>query len=592
MSQSGYKGLNLAWSMTDATAPFYIKAVDKNALTSTIHYIYNGQEGVYNLPFIDEASVRNSATVAVVALHLGLSPEHLAQRMEALEPVAMRLEVKQGQHGCTLINDSYNSDVNSLDIALDFMSRRPDHKGRKRTLIISDIYQTGEPLDVLYGEVSRLSVQRGVDKIIGIGPQIMAHADLIKVKEKFFFHDVTSFIHSAVFQSLRDEVILIKGARRFGFDNITELLVQKVHETILEVNLSNVVKNLNHYRSFMHKDTKLVCMIKADAYGAGAVEIAKTLQDHHVDYLAVAVADEGVTLRKNGITANIMIMNPEMSAFKTMFDYDLEPEVYSFRLLDALVREAQKEGISNFPVHIKLDTGMHRLGFDPIHDMPELIDRLHRQSALIPRSVFSHFVGSDSDNFDEFSAHQFELFDKGSKELCAAFPHKILRHIDNSAGIEHFPDRQLDMCRLGLGLYGYNSRDNSMINNVTTLKTTILQIHDIPASETVGYSRRGTLTRNSRIAAIPIGYADGLNRHLGNRHGYCLVNGKKAEYVGNICMDVAMIDVTDIDCKEGDSVIIFGEQLPVSVLSDAIDTIPYEVLTGISNRVKRVYYQD
>ena len=287
-----------------------------------------------------------------------------------------------------------------------------------------------------------------------------------------------------------------------------------------------------------------------------------------------------------------MIMNPEMSAFKTMFDYDLEPEVYSFRLLDALVREAQKNGISNFPVHIKLDTGMHRLGFDPLKDMPELIDRLKHQSAVIPRSVFSHFVGSDSDSFDEFSAHQFELFDKGSKQLCEAFPHKILRHIDNSAGIEHFPERQLDMCRLGLGLYGYDSRDNSMINNVTTLKTTILQIHDIPANETIGYSRRGTLTRDSRIAAIPIGYADGLNRHLGNRHCYCLVNGKKAEYVGNICMDVAMIDVTDIDCKEGDQVVIFGEELPVTVLSDAIDTIPYEVLTGISNRVKRVYYQD
>ena len=287
-----------------------------------------------------------------------------------------------------------------------------------------------------------------------------------------------------------------------------------------------------------------------------------------------------------------MIMNPEMSAFKTMFDYDLEPEVYSFRLLDALVREAQKEGISNFPVHIKLDTGMHRLGFDPDKDMPELIDRLQHQSAIVPRSVFSHFVGSDSDSFDEFSAHQFELFDRGSSQLCAAFPHKILRHIDNSAGIEHFPERQLDMCRLGLGLYGYDSRDNSMINNVTTLKTTILQIHDVPADETVGYSRRGKLTRNSRIAAIPIGYADGLNRHLGNRHGFCLVNGKKAEYVGNICMDVAMIDVTDIDCAEGDQVVIFGEELPVTTLSDAIDTIPYEVLTGISNRVKRVYYQD
>ena len=587
-----YRGENLAWSMRDPNAALFVKNVEKKDFTSTIHYIYNGEESEYDLPFIDEASVRNSVTTAVVALHLGLSRELLAERMKNLEPVAMRLEVKEGQHGCTLINDSYNSDINSLDIALDFMNRRPDHKGRKRTLILSDIYQTGEPLEQLYKEVSKLCVQRGVNKIIGIGPQIMDHADMIKVPEKFFFHDVTSFIHSTVFETLRDEVILIKGARRFGFDNITELLVQKVHETILEVNLSNVVKNLNFYRSFMKPETKLVCMIKADAYGAGAVEIAKTLQDHRVDYLAVAVADEGVTLRKNGITSNIMIMNPEMSAFKTMFDYDLEPEVYSFRLLDALVREAQKNGINNFPVHIKLDTGMHRLGFDPLKDMPELIDRLQHQSAVIPRSVFSHFVGSDSDSFDEFSAHQFELFEKGSKQLCAAFPHKILRHIDNSAGIEHFPERQLDMCRLGLGLYGYDSRDNSMINNVTTLKTTILQIHDIPANETIGYSRRGTLTRDSRIAAIPIGYADGLNRHLGNRHCYCLVNGKKAEYVGNICMDVAMIDVTDIDCKEGDQVIIFGEELPVTVLSDTIDTIPYEVLTGISNRVKRVYYQD
>ena len=592
VNESQYKGENLAWSMNDDSVPFFVESVEKKELNSVIHYTWRGEEGEYTLPFIDEASVRNSVTTAVVALHLGLSKTLLAERMQSLEPVAMRLEVKEGQHGCTLINDSYNSDINSLDIALDFMNRRPDHKGLGRTLILSDIYQTGEPLDELYAEVSSLAVQRGVTKIIGIGAQIMDHADLIKVKEKFFFHDVTSFIHSAVFESLHDEVILIKGARRFGFDNITELLVKKVHETILEVNLSGVVKNLNFYRSFMRPETKLVCMIKADAYGAGAVEIAKTLQDHRVDYLAVAVADEGVTLRKNGITSNIMIMNPEMSAFKTMFDYDLEPEVYSFSLLDALIREAQKEGISNFPVHIKLDTGMHRLGFDPMQDIPELIDRLKSQSALIPRSVFSHFVGSDSDSFDDFSAEQFRLFCHGSELLCKAFPHKILRHIDNSAGIEHFPERQLDMCRLGLGLYGYDSRDNSMINNVTTLKTTILQIHDLKAGETVGYSRRGTLERDSRIAAIPIGYADGLNRRLGNRHCHCLVNGKEAEYVGNICMDVAMIDVTDIDCREGDQVIIFGEELPVTVLSDAMETIPYEVLTGISNRVKRVYYQD
>jgi alanine racemase len=333
-------------------------------------------------------------------------------------------------------------------------------------------------------------------------------------------------------------------------------------------------------------------MIKADAYGAGSIEIAKTLQDHRVDYLAVAVADEGAQLRGNGITSNIMIMNPELSAFKTMFDYDLEPEVYSFRLLDALIKAAEKEGITGYPVHIKLDTGMHRLGFDPENDLDALIERLKHQNAIIPRSVFSHFVGSDNDSFDDFSSLQFERFLAASDKLQAAFDHKILRHIDNSAGIEHFPERQLDMCRLGLGLYGINSRNNQIINNVSTLKTTILQLRRVPAGDTVGYSRKGTVDHDSVIAAIPIGYADGLNRHLGNRHCYCMVNGQKAYYVGNICMDVAMIDVTGIDCKEGDSVEIFGDHLPVTVLSDVLDTIPYEVLTGISNRVKRVYFQD
>jgi alanine racemase len=333
------------------------------------------------------------------------------------------------------------------------------------------------------------------------------------------------------------------------------------------------------------------------------VEVAKTLQDHRVDYLAVAVADEGVTLRKAGITQNIMIMNPEMTSFKTMFDYELEPEVYSFRLLDALIKAARKEGITGYPVHIKLDTGMHRLGFNAsqmenvecrmeFDEIDRLIDILQHQQAVVPRSVFSHFVGSDSADFDEFSALQFERFDKASKRLQAAFPHRILRHMDNSAGIEHFPERQLDMCRLGIGLYGVDSIDNRILNTVSTLKTTILQMRRVPKEETVGYSRKGVLTRDSVIAAIPIGYADGLNRHLGRGRCYCLVNGKRAPYVGNICMDVAMIDVTDIDCREGDTVEIFGDHLPVTVLADCLDTIPYEVLTGISNRVKRVYFQD
>lgn len=587
-----YKGEQIAWSMKDSSVKMFVKSVDKKDTQTTISYVFNGKEASYTLPFIDEASIANSITCAAVALHLGLTTDEIAQRMLAIEPVAMRLEVKQGQHGCTLINDSYNSDVNSLDIALDFMNRRPDHEGRRRTLILSDIYQSGEDGATLYKEVSDLAVKRGVEKFIGIGPEISRYANEIQIKEKYFFNDCNAFIESNVFGSLRNEVILLKGSRKFSFDKLTELLEQKVHETILEVNLNAVVKNLNYYRSFMKPTTKLVCMVKADAYGAGAVEVAKTLQDHRVDYLAVAVADEGVTLRKNGITCNIMIMNPEMTSFKTMFDYKLEPEVYSFRLLDALVKAAQKEGITGYPVHIKLDTGMHRLGFDPRCDMDELISRLKHQNAIIPRSVFSHFVGSDSDDFDNFSAMQFKLFDEGSKKLQSAFSHKILRHMDNSAGIEHFPERQMDMCRLGLGLYGIDSRDNSILNTVSTLKSTILQIHRVPKEETVGYSRKGVLTRDSVIGAIPIGYADGLNRRLGCGHCYCLVNGQKAPYVGNICMDVAMIDLTGIDCKEGDTVEIFGEHLPVTVLSDVLGTIPYEVLTSISNRVKRVYYQD
>lgn len=589
--KSGYKGRKLAWSRTNRQAAVFISCVDTEGQASRVHYIYNGVEGEYLLPFISHAALECSFACLVVALELGVDIETLATRMARLEPVAMRLEVKEGQHGCTLINDSYNNDIYSLDIALDLMNRRSDSTYR-HTLILSDILQSGKPDVALYTEVGELCRKRGVSKFIGIGPALMACSSAIEVDEKHFFESTEQFMASSVAHGMRDEVILLKGARAFSFDRIAEMLEQKVHETILEVNLDAVVANLNYYRSMMASDTKIVCMVKADAYGAGAIEVAKKLQDHRVDYLAVAVADEGVQLRNAGITGNIIVMNPEMTAFKTMFDYDLEPEVYSFRLMDALIKAAEKEGITGYPVHVKLDTGMHRLGFDPVNDIELLISRLTHQTAIIPRSVFSHFVGSDSDNFDEFSDRQFLLFDEASLKLQAAFPHKILRHICNSAGISHFPGRQLDMCRLGLGLYGIDSRDNSIINTVSTLKTTILQMRNVAKEETVGYSRKGTLTRDSVIAALPIGYADGLNRRLGNRNAYCIVNGQKAEYVGNICMDVALIDVTGISCKEGDSVEIFGPQLPVTVLSDALDTIPYEVLTGISDRVKKIYVMD
>lgn len=589
-----YDGTLLGWSEQNKDAAFFVEKISKDTTTSTIEYCWQtATKGKFTLPFIDDASIQNCITCAAISLYLGMKPQTLAERMPMLEPVAMRLEVKEGQHGCTLINDSYNSDINSLDIALDFMNRRPDQQKRARTLILSDILQSGQTEKQLYCDVAELVQKRGIKKFIGIGSALMRQQEVFDgVEERYFFENVADFINSKVFNSLADEVILLKGARSFGFDQLTELLVKKVHETVLEVNLNAVVDNLNWYRSFLKPETKLVCMIKADAYGAGAVEIAKTLEEHRVDYLAVAVADEGATLRRNGIKSNIMIMNPEMSSFKTLFDYELEPEIYSFRLLDALIKAAEKEGITGYPVHIKFDTGMHRLGFNPRTDIAQLIEKLRHQNALIPRSVFSHFVGSDNNDFDSFSAEQFKLFDEGSKQLQSAFSHRILRHIDNSAGIEHFPERQLDMCRLGLGLYGINPRNNEIINNVSTLKTTILQMRNVPKGETVGYSRRGVIEKDSVIAAIPIGYADGLNRKLGNRNCYCLVNGQKADYVGNICMDVALIDVTGIDCEEGDSVEIFGDNLPVTILSNVLETIPYEVLTTVSNRVKRVYFQD
>ena len=546
----------------------------------------------------DEADAleRDRNLCARVCRHLGMSEEVIRERLQRLEPVAMRLEVKQGRHGCTLINDTYNSDLGSLDIALDFMNRRPDRAGRQRVLILSDILQSGKPSHELYSHVARLVESRGLERLMAIGAEIQACASCFARLDArcSFFSTTEEFMHSPEFLNLRDSIVLIKGARSFHFDAITEALEQKVHETILEVNLGAVVENLNYYRSFLNPQTRIICMVKADAYGAGAVEVAKTLQSQEqVGYLAVAVADEGALLRANGITKNIMVMNPEMTSFNTLFEYNLEPEVYSFRLLDALIHAAERAGITAMPIHIKLDTGMHRLGFDPEKDMPALVRRLRSQTALIPRSVFSHFVGSDSDGFDDFSAEQYRRYLLGADALQAAFPHHILRHMCNSAGIEHFPERQMDMVRLGLGLYGINSRNNALLHNVSTLKTTILQIHDVPASETVGYSRRGELARDSRIAAIPIGYADGWDRLFGRGRAYCLVHGQKAPYVGNICMDVCMIDVTDIpEAQEGDQVILFGAELSPSILADIVDTIPYEILTSVSSRVKRVYYHE
>ena len=577
----------IAWSRHNAGKPLFIASVEKAESTTTIRYSYLGTAHSYTIPFTDEASVENAIHCLAVCLYLALPTEKIAQRMALLEPVAMRLEVKEGKNGSTLINDSYNSDIASLDIALDFMARRPEREGRERVLILSDLLQTGQSSHSLYHKVATLIESRGVERIIGIGPELKASSEQFTIK-KSFYTTTEEFLQSAEAQQLRRSLILIKGSRSFGFERIAEQLALKVHETTLEIDLGAMVDNLNYYRSMLSPAVKTVCMVKAFAYGAGFYEIAKTLQDHRVDYLAVAVADEGEQLRKAGITANILVMNPELTAFKTIFENNLEPEIYSFTLLEEMIRACEHEGYMHYPVHIKIDTGMSRLGFRP-DEMLRLIERLQEQTAVVPRSVFSHLAGSDSSDFDAFTHQQTARFTEAATALQAAFPHKILRHICNSAGIERFPEYHFDMVRLGLGLYGISPVGDRLIYPISTLRSTILQIHDVPATETVGYSRRGQLARPSRIASVPIGYADGLNRRLGNGLGHCIVNGKPAPYVGNICMDVCMIDVTDIPCHEGDSVEIFGPQLPVTQLAEWLGTIPYEVMTGISTRVRRVY---
>lgn len=581
----------IAWSKKNHEKPLFISGIEKGKSSTTVRYRYLGLDNRYTIPFIDDASIENSIHCLAVCLYMMLSPEVIAERMAKLEPLAMRLEVKDGKNNCIIVNDSYNSDISSLSIALDFMERRQDDKSHSRTLILSDILQSGWSNNELYKRVKQLVEGRGITKLIGVGRDISSASKIFDVESKYFFDSTDKLLASNILKIIRNEMVLVKGARSFNFDRVTERLELKVHETILEVNLNALVSNLDRYRGMLPPDKKIVCMVKAAAYGAGAIEVAKTLQDCKVDYLAVAVADEGRELRNAGISTSIMVMNPERTSFKMLFDYKLEPEIYSFHLLDEFIRAAEHNGITNFPIHIKIDTGMHRLGFAP-SDMPELVRRLKRQTAVIPSSVFSHFAGSDSSVFDDFSAMQSERFKEAADTLQDAFRHTITRHMCNSAGIERVQSSHYDMVRLGLGLYGINPIDNSILDNVSTLKTTILQIRSVNKGETVGYSRKALLERDSRIAALPIGYADGLNRRLGNGNAYCIVNGQKAYYVGNICMDVCMIDVTDIECSEGDSVEIFGSNLPVTVLSDILGTIPYEIISTISNRVKRVYYSE
>lgn len=582
------------WSRNQPIAPLYVEVLSELDFRSFIRYHYRGTQHSFVLPFNDESSIENALHCLAVLLLRQVQAPVIAQRMGQLEPVGMRLEVKEGKQGCVIINDSYNADINALELALDFQERRTKdmfgNAGMKRCLILSDILQSGKRSEDLYRAVSQMVKRRGVDRFIGVGHQLSAHASLFPDQAQFFLQ-TDRLLNSGLLDELKNESILIKGSRSFGFEQVSSRLSLKIHETVLEVNLDALVHNVNCFRSKLKPETQLICMVKAAGYGSGALEVAKTLQANSVDVLAVAVADEGVELRQAGIHLPILVMNPEFGSFATIFEHKLEPEIYSFKLLDAFIQEAEKEGVRDYPIHIKLDTGMHRLGFEA-HQIETLLERLKGQESLRVRSVFSHLAGADEDQFDAFTNQQIAVFEKLAEQIQQAFDHRILKHILNSSGIERFASHQHDMVRLGIGMYGISSVQEKNLKNVSTLRTTILQIKSLDAGQSVGYSRKGRLFRNSRIATLPIGYADGLDRHLGNGLGEVLIHGKRAPIIGNVCMDACMVDVTDIEAEEGDEVILFGEGLPLSEVAAKLGTIPYEILTSVSNRVKRIYFQE
>ncbi len=567
-------------------ADIWLKQAKWEHNQTTLTLQYEGNDSVYRIPFSDKASIENSMQVISCMLHLNYSEEDIRQRLKDLSPVAMRLELMQGVNHCTLINDSYNSDLASLSIALDFLKQQNQHE--LKTLILSDIYQSGKSGEELYGEVSKIISGKGVKRFMGIGDQISLHKGVFK--HGSFFHSTGDFLNRIKQNDFADEAILIKGARQFQFEKITTMLQQKIHGTILEVDLNAMIQNLNIFRSRLKTETKIMVMVKALSYGSGTYEIANALQYQQVDYLGVAFADEGIALRNAGINTPVVVMNPEISSFDQMIEYQLEPEIYNFKSLHQFEKILKKHNMLSYPVHIKLNSGMNRLGFDE-EEIGELTAFLNSHEYLEVKTVFSHLAASEDPNHDTFTRKQISRFEKMSKPLMNR-PVNPLRHILNSAGIERFPDAQFEMVRVGIGLYGFSSLRDSGLQNVSTLKSTISQIRRIKKGESIGYGR-GTISEKDRtIGIVPIGYADGIDRRMGNGKIRFISNGKPVAVIGQICMDMCFVDLTGIKAEEGDEIIIFGKEQPVEELARCVQTISYEILTGISSRVKRIYFQE
>ncbi len=586
------RGLELFhWGMRE-NAVLKIVSVQKGRNFSVIEARYQNNLMSITIPFTDDASIENAISCWCMLLYLGVEEAVVKERMRSLSRVEMRLELKEGVNNCLIINDSYSADLDSLAIALDFLEQQTTHQ--KRTVILSDILQSGKRKERLYKEVASVLEKRHVDRFIGIGPDITAAKAFFNFTDASWYNSTEDFLNDVKPSSFRDETILVKGARLFGFEKIDRLLEHQVHQTVLSIDLSALLHNLNVYRSRIHRSTKLMAMVKAFSYGSGSHEIAGLLEFHKADYLAVAYADEGVELRKGGIVLPIMVMNPEENSFHAFVEHSLEPEIFSFSMLSSFDKFLQASGMDNFPVHIKLDTGMHRLGFGE-DDVAELGEHLKQSRRVRVASVFSHLVASEDHDADAFTKHQAESFNNSCAIIEKAIGYSFLKHISNTEGITRHPDIQMDMVRLGIGLYGVDSEPEmqNRLKTVGTLKTTVAQIRKVAAGESVGYGRNHFTDRESLIAVVRIGYADGYPRSLSNGAGSMLINGHLVPVIGNVCMDMTMLDITDVsNINEGDEVIVFGEQLPITQLATWANTIPYEIMTGISQRVKRIYFEE
>lgn len=577
------------WS-TKKQADLQILELNKGRNKTTIISSYQKQQFSFTIPFTDRAAIENSIHCCATMLLLGVSFENIQKRMTFLEAVSMRLELIEGINNCTIINDSYNSDLTSLELALNFATKRTDDK--QLILFLSDILQSGLSAEVLYEKVAALILAKKVDHLYAIGKEIALIKDYLpKDFTAFFFKNTITFLNQFNTEKFQHNTILLKGARIFQFEKIVHRFEEKVHKTVLEVDLNAIAHNLKVYGKYLKANTKLIAMVKASAYGSGAVEVAKILEFYRVDYLAVAYADEGVELRKAGIQLPIMVLNPEAASFAALVRYNLEPEIYSLNLLQQLIDflpSAQSMGI-----HLKLDTGMHRLGFEK-EQLGNLVALLKRNPLLKVITVFSHLAASDMPEHDNFTEAQIAHFLEMYEELCTSLQYRPIRHILNSSGILRFSQYQFEMVRLGIGLYGIDGSGivQKQLKVVNTLKATISQIKEVDRKDTVGYNRSGKITQSKRIATINIGYADGLARKTGNGRYTVSVQGKEAPIIGNVCMDMCMIDVTDIsEAKIGDEVIIFGDRPSVIDLADCLETIPYEIFTRVSNRVKRIYFR-